>query len=87
MGGGGTNTTSYIAAQAPEVFTPVAPTRTAPEAMPENIDQALVSTGAKRTEDEKKLKASGATSQLVIPLQGNTQSGGYTAPATPTGVV
>jgi hypothetical protein len=85
--GGGSGTVSYIKAQAPDVFTPSAPTRTKAEAMPENIDQAAVSTGVKRTEEENKLKSTGATSQLVIPLQGNTQSGGYVEPSTATGVV
>ena len=86
MGGGGSNTVSYIKAQAPDVYTPVAPVRTSPEAPPENLGDPLVSIGAKRTEDEKKLKSSGV-SQLVIPLQGNTQAGGYTPVKTPTGVV
>jgi len=88
--GGSSGGTQYIAAQAPSVYVPTAPERTAPEAMPENIDQALVTSGAKRTEDENKLKALGATSQLVIPLEGDSttvQTGGDTSVRTPTGVV
>jgi len=87
MGGGGKSSTDYIAAQAPDVFTPIAPERTSAEAMPENIDQAAFTTGAKRTAEEK-AKAATGTSSLVIPLTESTsQAGGYTAPATPTGVV
>jgi hypothetical protein len=85
--GGGSTPGSYIAAQAPDVFTPTAPEVSAAEAMPDNIDQAGFTSGAKRTESEKK-KASLSTSRLVIPLtEGTSQAGGYTSPATPTGVV
>jgi hypothetical protein len=84
MGGGGG--TSYIEAEAPSVFMPVAPTRTSPEAMPDNIDQAAVSVGAKRTSDEKKMKTQG-TSRLVIPMDVNTQTGGATTARTPTGSI
>ena len=87
MGGGGQDSTSYIKAQEPDVFTPIAPERTSAEAMPENIDQALFTTGAKETAEEKAKKAQG-TSRLVIPLtESTTQSGGYVTPPTPTGVV
>ena len=86
MGGGGSST-SYIKATAPDVFTPISPKRTSAEAMPENIDQAGFTTGAKRTAEEK-AKAARGTSRLVIPLtEGTTQAGGYTTPETPTGVV
>jgi hypothetical protein len=89
MGGssGGTSV-QHIAAQAPDVFNPVAPERTAPEAMPEHIDEAGFTTGAKRTNEEKKQKSLG-TSRLVIPLEntGTTQAGGYTKPKTPSSVV
>jgi hypothetical protein len=84
-GGGGSDT--YLQADAPEVFRPTAPEVSAPEAMPDNIDQAGFTSGAKRTEDEKK-KASAGTSRLVIPLtDSTTQTGGYSTPRTPTGSV
>jgi len=85
-GGGGSDTTTYIKSQAPEVFTPIAPERTAPEAMPENAGEALFTSGAKRTEKEKTDKNLGS-SRLVIPLEGAAQSGGFVEPRTPTGVV
>jgi len=87
MGGSSGGGTSYIKAKAPDVFTPIAPERTAAEAMPENIDEAGFTAGTKRTASEKKKAAQGA-SRLVIPLtEGTTQAGGYTTPSTPTGVV
>lgn len=86
MGGGNSSSTTSIKAQLPDVFTPIAPTTTAPEALPENLDEALFTSGASRTDAENVDKRLG-TSRLVIPLGDNTQSGGYTAPRTPTGVV
>lgn len=85
-GGGGKSTTTSIKADAPDVFSPQAPDRGAPGEMPDNYDQALFTGGAKRTADEK-AKANLGTSRLVIPLEGDAQSGGYTAPRTPQGVV
>ena len=85
-GGGGGSTVSKVAAAAPEVYAPVAPTRTAAEAMPTNFDKALFTSGAKETAAQKAKKAAGA-SRLVIPIESTAQSGGYTAPRTPTGVV
>jgi|LGVE01.1.fsa_nt_gb hypothetical protein len=85
MGGGGSST-SYVKAALPDVFTPTAPELTAPEAMPENIDRALFTGGAKTTAEEK-AKANLGASRLVIPLEGSAQPGGYSAPRKPTGVV
>jgi len=84
---GGSSSTTHIAAQKPDVFQPIAPDRTSPGAMPDNIDQSSFTTGVKRTSEEKDKKAAGS-SRLVIPLTESTaQAGGYTDPATPTGVV
>ena len=86
MGGGGSNSTTEVQADLPNVMVPVAPERTSAESMPDNYDQALFTGGAKETASEKEKKNLG-TSRLVIPLEGSAQSGGYTAPRTPTGVV
>ena len=83
---GGSSSTSYIKSAIPDVFTPIAPQRSAPEAMPENIDKASFTSGVKRT-DKEKTKATTGASRLVIPLTGNTQAGGYTSPTTAQGVV
>jgi len=85
-GGGGGDTVTSVKADLPDMFNPVAPERTSAEAMPENIDKALFTGGAKTTADEKAKKNLG-TSRLVIPLEGAAQSGGYETPRTPTGVV
>ncbi len=84
MGGGG-GTTS-IRDDLPDIFAPLAPERTSAEAMPENIDKALFTGGAAESATEKATKRLG-TSRLVIPLTESAQSGGYTAPREPTGVV
>lgn len=86
MGGGGGNTVTEVAADLPDIINPIAPERTSAEAMPENFDQALMTSGAKTTASEKEKKNLG-TSRLVIPLEGTAQSGGYTEPRKPTGVV
>ena len=86
MGGGGSDTVTRVKAMAPDVFAPIAPERTTAEAMPDNIDKALFSGGVRETEEEKQKKQLGS-SRLVIPLEGTAQSGGYTEPRKPTGVV
>lgn len=102
-GGGGSSTEYQAAAAPSVVrptagLAPVAPTAPGAavrpdeilhgdaEAMPENVAQATFTSGVARTAEER-LKSSTGSSRLVIPLAGNTQSGGYTAPTKPTGVV
>lgn len=85
-GGGGKDTITEVAADIPDIINPISPDRTAAEAMPTNYDQALMTSGVKTTVSEKEKKNLG-TSRLVIPLEGTAQSGGYTEPRKPTGVV
>ena len=87
MGGGGGTHTEYVKAQTPEVFRPVAPVRTAPEALPDNFgNDVSIQTGVTRNASAKKAKQKGV-SQLVIPLDGNVQSGGVAPVRQPQGVV
>jgi len=83
-GGGGQNT--IVWSQTPEVMDNVAPQRTSAEAMPENADKPLFSSGSRLTAEERDKKTKGS-SRLVIPLEESASSGGYTPPREPTGVV
>jgi hypothetical protein len=93
VGSSGKSTTSYLQAAAPGTIAPVAPIRTAAGEQPENVDKALFTSGAKKT-DAENIAAGKGSSRLVIPLEGtttspddNAQSGGYTAAPTAQGVV
>lgn len=87
-GGGGGSSTSYEKAPEPKVYKPVAPHRTAAPAMPDVVgEQPVIYTGVTETAQDRKLKARGPMESLVIPLEGNTQSGGVAPVRKPTGVV
>lgn len=87
MGGGGTAAGSQIRAGRPDTFAPVAPERTSPGQMPDNVDKALFTSGAKTTAAQKKKQNQG-TSRLVIPLEGSqAQLGSEGTPRSATGVV
>ena len=87
-GGGGAPSTTEERAATPQVFKPIAPHRTAAPAMPDVTgEQPVIYTGATTTANDRKLKARGPMSSLVIPLEGNTQSGGVAPTRKPTGVV
>jgi len=85
--GGGKAAGSEISAGRPDTFAPVAPERTSPGQMPDNVDKALFTSGVKTTAAQKKKQNQG-TSRLVIPLEGSqAQLGSEGTPRDATGVV
>jgi len=86
-GGGGGTTTSNMRSEKPDVYIPVAPTRTIAE-NPDTLKDSLFTEGVSLSKEEIAKKIS-PTSRLVIPLDNSkaTSVGGTPKPRTPTGVV